>query len=138
VSARYVLSAVETTDAGSARFRLVALRAELCPLRWPARSSTFGRVCGLFDGGQLEADPQGDVLGEPQSQTMPWMGGGGSLRLESTLADTVSLEAAADLVALGRADAFTFETGAQTESQTVHQVPRISAMFSLGAVVRLP
>jgi len=125
---------LEATDYGSARFRLAALRAELCPMRWPERSSTFGRVCALFDAGQLEAEPQGGAQGETQSQTMPWLGGGGSLRLESTLADSVSLEAGADLVGLVRADRFTFEPG----SHTVHQVPRISAMFSLGAVLRLP
>lgn len=134
LTARYVSSGVEVTDSGSARFRLVAMRAELCPARWPERSSTFGRVCGLFDAGQLEAQPQSDVPGDPQSQTMPWIGGGGSLRLESTLADTVSLEAAADLLGTTRADTFTIDPG----SHEVHEVPRISAMFSLGAVVRLP
>jgi len=134
LTARYVSSGVEVTDFGSARFRLVALRAELCPARWPEGSSTFGRLCGLFDAGQLEAQPQSDVAGDPHTQTMPCIGGGGSLRLESTLADTVSLEAAADLLGTTRADTFTIEPG----SHEVHEVPRISAMFSVGAVVRLP
>ena len=134
LTGRYVRSPVEDTDYGSARFQLAALRAELCPLRWPERSKTFGRVCPLFEVGQLEADAQTATQGDTQNQTMPWFGGGGSLRLESTLADILSLEAAADLLVLGRTDRFTFEPGAHT----VHEVPRISAMFSLGAVLRLP
>jgi hypothetical protein len=128
-----VRSGLERTDHGSARFELAALRAEICPARWPARASTFGRVCGLFDAGRLDAEPK-EAEGETVNQTMPWIGGGGSFRLESALAEALSLEAAADLVALGRADRFTFEPG----SHTAHQVPRISAMFSLGAVLRLP
>lgn len=137
LTARYVRSGLEEPEngSGSARFRLAALRAELCPLRWPTASSTFGRLCALFDGGQLAAQPDADSTeGEAQSKTMPWLGGGGSLRLESTLTDILSVEAAADLVGLARADRFTFEPG----SQVVHEVPRVSAMFSLGAVLRLP
>jgi hypothetical protein len=137
LTGRYVRSGLETTDDGnngSARFRLAALRAELCPVRWPARSRAFGRVCAIVDAGQLEANPQDVPEGEVQRQTMPWFGGGGSLRLEAELADFIAFEAAADLVALGRSDRFTFEPG----SHTLHQVPRVSAMFSLGAVLRLP
>jgi len=134
LTARYVRSRLEVAEGGTSRFRLAALRAELCPVRWPSASSSFGRVCALFDGGQLAAQPEDSTEGETQSQSMPWLGGGGSLRLESTLTDIVSIEAAADLVGLVRADRFTFEPG----SHTVHQVPRVSAMFSLGAVLRLP
>lgn len=134
LTARYVRSGLEATDYGSARFRLAALRAELCPVRWPERSNTFGRVCAVLDAGQLEANPEDTVEGEAQGQTMPWIAGGGSLRLESMLADPLSLEAAAALTALGRSDRFTFEPG----SHTVHEVPAISAMFSLGVVLRLP
>lgn len=134
MTARYVRSGLESNDQGSARFRLAAVRAELCPLRWPARSRSFARACALFDAGQLEALPENAAQGEAQSQTMPWIAGGGSLRLESALTASLSLEAAADLAALGRSDRFTFEPG----SHTLHQVPSISAMFSLGAVLRLP
>jgi hypothetical protein len=134
LTARYVRSGLVRSDAGSARFRLTALRAELCPLRWPTASSTFGRVCAVFDGGQLAAQPEEAAAGETQSQTMPWVGAGGALRLESRLADIVSVEAAADLVGLARTDRFTFEPG----SHEVHQVPKVSAMFSLGAVLRWP
>ncbi|HEU5074691.1 MAG TPA: hypothetical protein VFU02_10965 [Polyangiaceae bacterium] len=134
LTVRYVRSGLEANEQGSARFRLAAVRAELCPARWPERSRTFGRVCALFDAGQLEAAPEEAAQGEAQSQTMPWIAGGGSLRLESALTASLSLEAAADVAALGRSDRFTFEPG----SHTLHQVPRISAMFSLGAVLRLP
>jgi len=134
LTARYLRSGLETSEFGSARFRLAALRVELCPVRWPARSRIFGRVCALFDGGQLEANPEDAAQGQVQSQTMPWFGGGGSLRLESMLANALSLEAAADLTVLGRSDRFTFEPG----SQTAHEVPTISAMFSVGLVLRLP
>lgn len=137
LTGRYVRSGLETTDDGdygSARFRLAALRAELCPVRWPARSRAFGRVCAMFDAGQLEVNPQDTAEGETQRRTMPWFGGGGSLRLEAELTDFIAFEAAADLVVLGRSDRFTFEPG----SHTLHQVPRISTTFSLRAVLRWP
>jgi hypothetical protein len=127
------LAGSETTSDGSATFRVIAARVELCPVGWGERRAPSLRACLELDAGKLDGAGSGDGIRDPQTQSMPWLAAGAAGRGEWPLAAWLSLEASAGARALLRHDVFLFRPGT-----VVHDVPPISAGFALGIVGRMP
>jgi hypothetical protein len=119
------------TAIGGADFRLLTARMNLCPLRYPGPWLSL-RFCSNLDIGQLRA--QGVDVAHGRTETMLWLGVGGSVRAEYALATVFSLEAGVDLNFMANRDRFSFQPG----DQLVHQVPGTALGGFFGAVARLP
>ena len=130
----YSRDVAKPTAAGTPIIRLVALRANACPLRVPFGPALAARGCAVFDVGELRGQARNVNVGTPQTQKMLWVGGGAAARFEARLAEVLGLEAELGALLLGRADRFVFAP----DSELVHQVPRVSLGASLGLVLNWP
>jgi hypothetical protein len=127
------LSGSETTDDGSATFRLTAARVGFCPVGFAATSGPSVRGCVELDGGVLGARASGSGVSDLQDQKMPWLAAGAAGRGEWPLSAWFSLEASAGVRVLALHDRFVFRP-----ETLVYDVPPVSAGVGLGVAGRLP
>jgi hypothetical protein len=104
-----------------------------CPLRVALGAPFSFSACGLFEGGVLTASPRA-AQGSNHDATMPWLGVGGSGRLEASVGPQVAVEAEAAVFGLVHHDRFVLQPG----DVNVHTVPAFSGALSLGLLVRWP
>jgi hypothetical protein len=127
----YSESGIETTSAGTARFRLWAAELLACSGRLPATEVGL-RVCLAVEAGDLAGT--GSAKRESRTQHTLWMGGGAALRFEAALNRTTALELEAKAIRLLRTDVFVFEPN----DVRVHEVPEWTLGLRAGPVFRLP
>jgi hypothetical protein len=114
---------------GSADFRLWALSAELCPLRWSTGPVDW-MPCGLAAYGRLRA--RGYDTFDASEYSRPWTVLGASLQVAARLS-IVELRAQVGAGAPLTRDTFRFEP-----DPTVHEVPPVTLDSSLGLGLSFP
>jgi len=80
LGAYYTLAEAVPTPSGTAELNWWTVRASACPFRWPKQSDLTLRPCALFDIGRLAGS--GSETVDERSQSGPWLGMGGSARIE--------------------------------------------------------
>lgn len=117
---------------GEAQFRLVAVNANVCPIRWPASEPAWiFRGCLPVEVGELRGVGLNTL--SARTQRMPWLGAGLGARAEWRLSRGFRIELEGRAIALGRADRFIFEP-----DEVIHRVPRFAVGLRIGAALLAP
>jgi hypothetical protein len=126
LSALFTPNGRATTAAGSASFRLLAVRFIGCPFRFgKARGASF-RPCLELDAGALRGTPDEAVRNRTR-RTMPWLAAGLGVHGELPVGAGLALEAGAAGRTLFRHDVFVLRPGLP-----IHDVPALSVGVSAG------
>jgi hypothetical protein len=114
-----------TTDtAGIAKLDWWAVRASLCPVRWPESGPLALRPCGLFDLGALEGAGEQTYL--PDETRVTWVAPGASARLDAALLEWLWITAEAGLFVPLNRDRFRFDP-----DETAYQPPPVGGFGRL-------
>jgi hypothetical protein len=121
---------------GSADFRLIDGRLEVCPLRLAPATSAELRPCAAFEAGQRKVT--GRTAIETEARSEAWLAGAALLRARWFLLDQLVLEAHGGASFPAARSAVRFEDRVASESETVHRVPAVAAFGGVAIAARIP
>lgn len=120
-------------DSGSARYRKLTVREEVCPAAWAPKPALGLRPCALVEGGIVRAEGlESARIVEPRSTTVPWLSAGAVGRVELTPHPGLRFELAAGL----RLPAFRHEFVLENPDASVHRVPAVTYTISLSVLLQ--
>ena len=120
-------------DSGSARYRKITVREEVCPAAWAPTPALGLRPCALVEGGIVHAAGlESPRIVEPRSTTVPWLSAGAVGRVELTPLPSLRFELAAGL----RFPAIRHEFVLENPDASVHRVPAVTTTASLSVLVQ--
>ena len=123
------LTVTRTNDVGSAHFRWMMGRLEICPLQLVLSRSMRALPCSRVDAGLVSA--AGELVGESNALSRPWAAVGATVRFGWTFAAPLTLELEAGAVVPLTRDKFFFQPNTE-----IYRFRSAGALGSLGLALR--